>query len=164
MKDVEAKRFCCGYCMRCKCKEYNCSVCLIGTYILCCDCGAKKAMVIDRIMNNDTNTKPLKVRNQKKSINDSNSMSNDYTFISFIRDRWSGNMDISDDMIGGSEVSAYSSTSEFLYRQQSGYGGHIGLDKQKSKSPRDAHVGTNGHHNNNFNKISISESDESYIL
>lgn len=154
LKDIEAKKFFCGYCMKCKCKEYKCSVCLIGTYILCCDCGPKKSMIIDRIMDNETNTKPLKVRS--KSVNDSDTKSDEYTFISFIKDRWSGNIDITDDMITGSEVSAYSSTSEFLYRQQSGYGGHIGLYKQNSKSPMDD---TNGH-----NKVSISETSESYIL
>ena len=162
MGDIEARKFCCGYCMRGKCCEYGANACLIGTYILCCDCGAKKRMTLERVMTNDDN-KPLRLKNMNKNSEDvkkKEKQKNDdkLTFLSFIASRWSNKGMIDDDIMDGSELSAYSSTSDFLYQQKSGYGGHIGLNKQSSKSPKTPI-------NTKSQKYSISESaDESYIL
>ena len=134
LRDVEAKKFFCGYCIKCKCMRYGYNACLIGTYILCCDCGTKKEKIIDIIMhdNNNCNKKPLKMKNTKDmydttSINIKECDKYKFTFISFLKAKWSGTRMISDDIVDGSEMSVYSSTSEFLYKQISGYGGHIGL-------------------------------------
>ena len=150
MGDIEARKFCCGYCIKGKCCEYGVDACLIGTYILCCDCGAKKRMTLERVMTNDDN-KPLKLKemNRNKDVKKEK-----LTFLSFIGNRWSKKTVSDDDIMDGSELSVYSSTSDFLYQQRSGYGGHIGLIKQSSKSPINAKQ-----------KYSISESeDETYIL
>ena len=172
LRDVEAKNFFCGYCMKCKCMKYGCNACLIGTYILCCDCGLKKQMILNTIMddNINDNKKPLKMKNMKgkNSIKyDAYDMNNDLdnqnvmhitsdkyklTFIAYLKAKWNGRQMITDDMIDGSEMSAYSSTSEFLYRQQSGYGGHIGVHQSNSRSPMGA------------TKQSICDTDEDYIL
>ena len=117
------------------------------------------------VMDNEENMyidhkRPLKLKPMHKKSKDEieeneddedNKKGGRLNFCAFLRDRWKGT-DIDDEITNNSEMSVYSSTSEFLYQQQVGYASYFGLQTKKS--------------NTNYTlQYSVSESaEEHYIL
>merc|ERR1712130_196491 len=114
---------------------------MIGSYIMCCTYGRDEKVTIDIVMKDSEHLNGDDYdafdhecsRNKKSKSRMTSTGSTGMTFWSFVKSQWS-QKDM--DMDEKSDVSvSYASTSDFLYRQKSGYADNIGLKSFKSKTP-----------------------------